>query len=291
MTAFNNNTVKTSQGTIIDLAIATEQDAMAVVEAFRTSQSEQSGADQAKSIALKTATRGNLYKNLGAFYGVAEKLLDPANVPFLVDILGKHGLRPADAGRNPFGPLTALLFGEWHEVEYKDNKGKTKRRKAPKTATFIRKSGGREQSYFVPNRSAEKYAKVARYARSQGWKPGEVAANMLSFKGGMAGILKADTVGTQGTDKDATDTAELVQLVFDQKPYNVLEFDQCGIGPQEEDRSLVGLWAEIKDDQVLIRGVLPMSDEAIHSFVARYAREHAAKLWKQKAKQPSEATV
>ena len=283
MTTINYETVATSQGTVIDLRFSSLDEAKNIVEAFRTSQANQVSEDRNKAANLKVASRKHLYDNLGAFYGIAVTLLDPANDGFLAEVLREHGLQKAEARRNPFGPLVALMFGQWYDIEFTDSKGKKKKRKVPETATITRTRGGVPQRYFVPNRSAEKYAKVARFARSKGWKPDEFADRMLAFKGGMAGILKADTDSMRGGDQDLMDAEELVQLVLGLPAHTVLDTMSCGIGAKDSQRRFVGLWAEIVDDEVHIRGTLPTSETAIEAFVEKYAKDNAAKLWKQKA--------
>lgn len=277
----NNATVTTTQGSIIKLGVTSNEDATNMVDAFRNSFHNQIGEDKAEMKALKANTRMHLYILLAAFCGISFRLLDPAMKSFLSFVLGEHGLSPAKAGGNLFRPLADMLFGEWNDAEFTDNKGKVKKRKKPSNATAMRTVNGKKQ-FFVPNRSAEKYAKVARYAQSQGWTPEEMAEKLSLFKGGMAAILTADTSATRATDEAENEVDELVELVYAAAPRSTLDLSDCGVGPDEVDgRKLISLWAEIKDDEVLIRGVLPTSDSALHAYVRKYAKANGNKLLRQ----------
>lgn len=298
MMNIENNAVTTSQGTIINLSMSSEQDARNMVDALRNSCVNQFKADGNEMKTLKAATRNHLYVLLAAFCGMSFKFLEPAMEKFLVAVLGDYGLKPAPSGTNPFRPLADMLFGEWvpeitnleelmsatAEEMAGDEGIKAKKRKAPPGTTATKTVNGKK-FFFVPNRSAEKYAKVGRYAKSQNWNAEEIAEKIANFTGKMEGVLKADTEATKGTDPKEIETQELIDLVMQREPASVLDVSECGIGPADanEDK-LIGLWAEIKDGEVLIRGVLPTSDAAIRSFIRKYANDNASTLWKEKAK-------
>ncbi|WP_448538382.1 hypothetical protein [Sphingobium yanoikuyae] len=283
-----SNTVTTSQGSIISLNITSEQDAINVIDAFRTSCANQFSVDREEMKQLRLATRGHLYVLLAAYCGISFKLLEPENHQFLVAVLGQHGLAPARAGSNPYRPLADMLFGEWVNEEFTDAKGKVKKRKKPDTATAVRTVNGKKQ-FFVPNRSAEKYAKVARRADALNWNADEIAEKLSSVKGGMEAVLKADTAASKATDEDEIEADELVEMVYASTPHSTVELSDVGLSPSDAERKLVGLWAEIKDGEVLIRGVLPTSETALEAFVRKYAKANATKLFRQKIKAMGQA--
>jgi len=274
------NSVTTSQGAIIKLDIVSQDYANDVIAKFRSSHSNMVAADREEMKSLRLNHRMHLYICLGAFTGIAVKLLAKANVKFLVAALGEHGLSPARAGANPYRPIADMLFGEWKNVEVVDKEGKKRARKVPDEATATRVVNGKKQ-FFVPNRSAEKYAKVARYVVSQKWKLSEIAEKMSNFKGGMDGIIKADTAATRMNDQDELETDDLVEMIYSSKPHHTLGLSDCGLSPKDAERTLVGLWAEIKDGEVLIRGVLPTSEDALSAYVRKFAKGNAEKLLRQ----------
>ena len=298
-----NNTVTTAQGTIINLSITSEQDARTMVDTVRNVCISQINADNDAMGKLRIANRNSLYILLGTFCDLSFKLLDPVNKQFLAPVLDDYGLEPAEKGVNPFSPLAKMLFGEWvREItnhtevtsvganeEAGKNGVKAKKRKAPPGTTLTKEING-ELWFFVPNRSAEKYAKVARYALSQNWKPEEVAQQIAEFNGKMDGVLKADTNATKGTDTNEIEIEKLVKLVSASDPLYTLDISDCGFTPAAvEKRTLVSLWAEVVNGEVLIRGMMPTSEQALQEYVRKYAKANEAKLWKQAAESKSAA--
>lgn len=265
-----------SQGSIVNLGISSTDEALKMVEGFQNSHNLQAGLDREEIKQARSNSRTNLYGYVGDFLRDAGKLLDPANLQFLNAVLDAHGLKPAPTGANPFGPLAKVFFGEWKDVEYISN-GKAKTRKVPSEATKTRLVDGKKQ-FFLPNRTAEKYAKAARYANSKGWSSDRLTEELCGGKGGLKSIIDADTAATKGTDPDEKYVERLVDLVHKAEPLHILDFSDCGIGPDYAERKLVSLWAEIKDDEVLIRGVLPTSESALMAHVRKYAKENGAKL-------------
>ncbi|WP_022684106.1 hypothetical protein [Sphingobium bisphenolivorans] len=291
-----NSPVTASQGSIINLSFTSEQDARNQADSIRNICTAQINADNAAKANLRVSSQNNLYVLLGTFCELSFKFLDPMNANFLSVVLGDYGLQPAPAGVNPFRPLSDMLFGEWVReiINYEETKSaalpsselqkvKAKTRKAPPGTTATRTVNG-EKWFFVPNRSAEKYAKVARYAKSQGWEPQYVAQNIADFKGKMDGVVKADTAATRGTDAKEIETQELVDLVMAREPHSKLDTSECGFGPEDKKRELVCLWAEVEGDEVLIRGLMPTSQDAIKAYLRKYANDNAAQLWKEQAK-------
>lgn len=288
--------VTTSQGTVIKLGVASNQDAINLVDGFRDSFNTQVAADSGEMKALRARTLRNTYILLAAFCGICFKLLHPTMKSFLAFVLGEHGLKPAATGHNPFRPLADMLFGEWVSEIIKDEHGKpkldknnkVKKREQPETATATRTVNG-EKEFFVPNRSAEKYAKIARFADRMKWKQDEIADNLANFKGKLKGVEDADTALSAGTDADDVETEKLVKMVYAAKPHSTLDTSDCGFGPADMKRKLVCLWAEVDGDDVKIRGVMPTSEDTIKAYVRKYAKANEAKLYKQALERQSTA--
>ncbi|QHD66812.1 hypothetical protein GS397_06975 [Sphingobium yanoikuyae] len=263
-------------------AINSEADAAQVVATFRAAfqNDRHSGMNEARTLRLKT--RKALYSNIGKFCEIASRLLDPANENHVGLVLNEHGLSFAKGDWNPYGPIAKLLFGEWIAVEYVDDNGKTKSRKVPTQATKKRNREGIKE-FFLPDRNAEKYAKVARYAKSKGWNAATVEKQLVTSKGGLNGIVACDTDANRKTDADVLELDQLVEYVKSKPALKELTLIEAGLKPNDASRKVVSLWAEVKDGKVLIRGTMPTSEDAINTYLRKDAKANAAALWKEKA--------
>ncbi|WP_242152627.1 hypothetical protein [Sphingomonas sp. BAUL-RG-20F-R05-02] len=252
MSNANNNLVSTSlsNNTNLDLDVTNEAEFKKLYEGFRNSVMAIGKGYSAEAKKLSTRKRDALYVDLGAAAAVAEVMLDPMNVDYLIDALDFHGI-PAvmdpDKG-NVFVPICRLLWGHW-----------------PKATK------GNPDPAFTWDRSPELYGKVLRGARVLGVKPADLAAQ-LSKEKGFKKFKEADDKRYLKDDLDEKVKKERFEKVISDDPKAVFPSEGFNI-PTKDRPSLVAVLCAVSDDGLELRALqkLDISVQTLEQQVHKMA--------------------
>lgn len=210
---------------------------------------------------LESESRGKLYARLGMAWEVIQELVKLPDDD-LDELLVVHGLEPVKPGFNEFGPLNTMLWGEWKAIKPEDENKE-------KWASHATKYESGTMYWFKGNRSAEKYAKVMRYASQQELTPHGLIEKLT--KNTMDKVLAADTQANSKTDKEVLDLEKYRAAVL-ARPTNVtVSRNACGVDKKYGEK-VVALWGRFNQNgDIEIMGHYPASVKAINGHIDKVA--------------------
>lgn len=218
--------------------------------------------------AVETESRGKLYRRLGLAWEIMQELIKlPAEDQ--EELLAFHGLKPVKAGFNELAPFNAILWGEWKAIKPEDEL-------KAKWAEHATKHENGTKFWFKVNRSAEKYAKVMRYAQYEGLTQIELVSKLTSLT--MDEVIASDTRVNSASDKEFQNFKKYRNAVLAQPSHVTISRNACGIAKDYGDK-LVALWGRINTSgDIEIMGQYPASVKAIDGHIDKVARRDGKDL-------------
>ncbi|OAN51862.1 hypothetical protein A7Q26_09215 [Sphingobium sp. TCM1] len=242
---------------------------MQVVETFQKGRKDEATERSTKLKALETASRKTLYDRLGMAWEVIQELMKLSDVQ-LGELLDVHGLVPVKPGYNKFAPLNTMLWGEWKAVKKEDEN-------SAKWAKHATRRVNGTMYWFKDNRSAEKYAKVMRYAHDGNLTPRSLIKQLEAQS--MDKVLEADTTKHSSTDKEITNLRKYRAVVLSQPSLVTVTRSDCGVDEKYGEK-VVALWGRISmDGNIEIMGHYPASADAIQRHIDKVAKEKGKDLY------------
>ncbi|WP_313040694.1 hypothetical protein [Sphingobium yanoikuyae] len=241
----------TVPGVNLKLTVTNQEEFKGLVEATRTELRKRSDVFATASSTLNDRKREALYEDLAAALAVAEVLLDPANVDYLINILDEHNIpMVVDAEkRNEYVPITRLLWGYW-----------------PKPTDT------KPDPEFTYSRSTELYAKVLRGAAVRKIKSSELVAK-LKEENGFKQFKDADDKKYLKSDEGEAEKKALREDVLKDEPIAVVPKGRIKASAKDGENLVCLLGRVTKDGQVEILQQLPSKHDALLSAIDRLPKE------------------
>ncbi|MBV2150204.1 hypothetical protein KRZ98_18370 [Sphingobium sp. AS12] len=212
--------------------------------------------------ALEAESRSKLYNRLGEAWEVMQELIKLSDHD-QAELMAIHKLKPVKKGYNELAPFNAMLWGEWKAIKAEDeNKDKWN--------NYATKHDNGTKFWFKVNRSAEKYAKVMRYAQYEQLTRSQLVSKLTSLK--MDEVIASDTRVNSANDMELKNFAKYRAAVLAQPSHVTISRGESGIA-KDYGNKFVALWGRINPKgDIEIMGQYPASVKAIDGHIDKLAK-------------------
>lgn len=233
----------------------TDSDLLKAMNDYHLSYSQVNERNRVEVKAVVETGRKALYANLAVGYGLCLAMRDPDNANAVAEVLCARSLKAATGKTNPFLPLVRALYGEREDEAVVD-------------------------SPWVPNRSAEKYANVFRYAETLGKTEANFAAWLLNFKDELGNCM----IGAEKRDRklhgsnDPAHEAKIdseIKVVLSSKPFAAVSLPRTIADVTDR---YVCIWGKVDGKTFNAFGMLPNMSGAVERYLRKEAPDLAKAL-------------